>query len=190
MSNIYLDVNRDTTGNTINVDKYNSARKNKNPWLVWYHASWCGHCIAMKDSWDEFVSKNSNNVNIAKIEDSVVNLVKKEKELYGFPTIRFINNGNVIEYHGDRSADSLLSFVEENMIPLNSKKSPGKSPRKSPRKNNKKTKKQKKTKKGKESKKNKSSKRSINNKTGGGILDSIESKLQILENMMGNYSFE
>jgi len=182
---IDIDAKKAANDNTYNYDsnlKKYKENKDKGSWLNLYHADWCGHCRNIMPTWDNYVnnSKNNNtNINTVKIESS--HLSTLGKEINGYPTITLSYNGDEIDYNGDRTLESLENFV-------NSKgQSGGRRKKRSKKYMKKKHMKKKRRTKNRKKKLNKKSRRKHR---GGGILDTIETKLQTLENMIGNQSFE
>lgn len=84
--------------------------------IVLYFASWCGHCSNFKPTWNEF-----KNVAKEKFPNLIVEAIQcdsktednneKCKNINGFPTVLL---DNTLEYTGNRTTDSLISFVMEN----------------------------------------------------------------------------
>jgi len=87
--------------------------------FVEFYASWCGHCKRLKPIWDSLGDK------FASIKDRLV-IAKMEAQdndlppsvpfrISGFPTLKFKPAGSrtFVDYEGDRSFESLVSFVEE-----------------------------------------------------------------------------
>ena len=176
----------------INVDnkekaeQYKSERKKKTPWMLLHYADWCGHCDAIKENWTNFENQNKN-MNIARLNANMITAghVTTDAEVKGYPAINFVNgNGKIVDYEGDRSVKSLNEFARNSLKQYGgSKRSKRKT--KSKRKNNKRR---------NTKRRNIKYRRNSNNKVryykGGGILDSIETKLQKLENMIGTNTFE
>lgn len=83
--------------------------------LVVFYGHECGHCKAMAPALQEAATQ----LRRSGVRVGAVNLqampgaeeVAEALELRGLPTVRFITNGNHLEYGGDRSAASLVAFA-------------------------------------------------------------------------------
>ena len=84
--------------------------------FVKFFAPWCGHCKAIKPTWDSLMSEYSDSATIL-IAD--VDCVGSGKELCtkfgvkGFPTIKFGDPGNLEDYKGGRDKLALEAFALE-----------------------------------------------------------------------------
>jgi protein disulfide-isomerase A6 len=76
--------------------------------VVLFFAPWCGHCKNVVPIWDVLGQKYRN---VVKIDCDSNPQVASEHGVQGFPTIRAYVNNDFVEYNGDRSAQSLESFV-------------------------------------------------------------------------------
>jgi protein disulfide-isomerase A1 len=87
--------------------------------FVEFYASWCGHCKRLKPIWDGLGDKYASikdRIIIAKMEAQDNDLPPSVPfRISGFPTLKFKAAGSrdFIDYEGDRSLESLISFVEE-----------------------------------------------------------------------------
>jgi len=87
--------------------------------FVEFYASWCGHCKRLKPIWDQLGDKYApikERVVIAKMEAQDNDLPASIPfRIGGFPTIKLKPAGSrdFIDYEGDRSFESLVSFLEE-----------------------------------------------------------------------------
>ena len=98
-----------------NVNDYLKKRKQGN-WVVWYYADWCGHCHHMQPEWESFVekSKNNKNINLAKIQDTLLDKIKVQ--ILGYPSIQFHSKGKKIsEFNQERNASNLIKFTNDNI---------------------------------------------------------------------------
>jgi protein disulfide-isomerase A1 len=88
------------------------------------HAKWCGHCQALMPEWEKMkdLLKNHKNVSIHEIESDDSDKDKRLEEfgkkaggqkpsIRGFPTIVRFENGEMIEYKGERTADKLAKWA-------------------------------------------------------------------------------
>ena len=101
------------------LDKLQKA-KNESNILVWYYAEWCGHCQMMKEEWEKLVKSNPH-VDLAKVSDDYIS---PDDNIRGYPTIKLFKsnktasgkrNTDVIDYQGSRDAESLKTFLNENV---------------------------------------------------------------------------
>jgi thiol-disulfide isomerase/thioredoxin len=89
--------------------------------LLFFYADWCPHCKQAKPIWDEMKTHNVNKtvngytVIFTEIDCSTENArVEKMMDKYnveGFPTIKLLKNGQVIEYDAKPSKDTLSQFL-------------------------------------------------------------------------------
>jgi thioredoxin-like negative regulator of GroEL len=83
--------------------------------LIWFYATWCGHCNDMEGDWNKLSNNHPKGINLAKVESEDMSNYNKspgEEELRGFPTLRLYDKGNMIqEYQGNRDYNSIYNFV-------------------------------------------------------------------------------
>merc|ERR1712137_1093192 len=89
--------------------------------FVKFFAPWCGHCKAIKPSWDKLMKE---------WEDSTVGLVAdvdcigageslcQTIGVEGYPTIKWGDPSSLEDYEGDRELDALKTFATENLKPM------------------------------------------------------------------------
>lgn len=89
--------------------------------FVFFHMKNCKYCKEMKPEWEKLKKKGSHNgckfVDYTAEEND--DLITKHK-VYSFPTLKLCLDGvhnpkNCKEFEGKRSADAMISFIEENL---------------------------------------------------------------------------
>lgn len=80
-------------------------------------APWCGHCVAMKESWEQFAEamEGRDDVVVADI-DATANELPTAYTVRGFPTIFWCDKSNKAvpeKYQGSRSVDGWSAFVDK-----------------------------------------------------------------------------
>ena len=90
-----------------------------------YYADWCGHCKAVKPSFDEwakngFVTVNGKNVKVQSIQPEKNPEAAKGVSIKGYPTLVYSStDGKTVEFSGERTTDNYLKFLEEQLQGLN-----------------------------------------------------------------------
>ena len=79
-------------------------------------APWCGHCQTLKPEWKK-VLKNTNNYNnlmLGMVEENLLNDIKCDTKIEGYPTIRVFKGGKKKkDYNGERDALSIQKFIKK-----------------------------------------------------------------------------
>jgi len=92
--------------------------------FVKFFAPWCGHCKAMKPSWDTLMEEYADSSTRGVFD---VDCTGEGKELcdevgvQGYPTLKYGDPKDrkaLITYEGGRDLDSLKKFAEENLGPV------------------------------------------------------------------------
>lgn len=95
----------------------------KRPAFVKFYMNGCGHCIAMKEAWEELGRELEKpeydaDISIIEVEANTVSKIhcNAAKNIDGYPTIRKVEKGGdkFKEYSGDRSMEDMLDFVLDN----------------------------------------------------------------------------
>ena len=122
----------------LNVDNDNpklfDLKVDEKPTFIIVKAEWCGHCkrlIPELKKLHDKIKEENIDVNIMKIDETVMPTLESDylKNVVGYPTIRFLNNGKLKDYEGEQNADAMLQFCM-NQLNLNSKMGGGKKSRK------------------------------------------------------------
>ena len=92
---------------------------------VLFYADWCGHCQRFKPEWSrckEMHHQQQNNpYKLADIESAALDALKGKMsdmpslvDVSGFPTISMYDNGKkTADYNGERTADALMTFLNQ-----------------------------------------------------------------------------
>ena len=139
-----------------NLNKFNEAVQRGGA-VVKFYADWCGHCQDLNPKWNIMTShmKNAQGSGlIAIVPENMISSVNCDKDILGFPTIRYIVGGKKKkDYNGRREVEDLEKFVKST-LGKGCKKKKNKSKR---RKNKTKRRKRKRSRKNKTKKKKNSS---------------------------------
>ena len=90
--------------------------------VMLFYVDWCPHCVSTKPVWSRLVQeKNNTQVNGKNVTVSSCNCEGSEVEqetardnnIQGYPTIKCIKNGEIVDYSGPRDFDALSSWVNE-----------------------------------------------------------------------------
>jgi thiol-disulfide isomerase/thioredoxin len=89
--------------------------------LIFFYADWCPHCKSAKPIWNDLKSEYENKtINGYKITFTEVNCSEETAEVEklmnqysveGYPTIKLIKDGQVIEYDAKPSKETLTKFL-------------------------------------------------------------------------------
>jgi thiol-disulfide isomerase/thioredoxin len=99
----------------------NSGDETNTAELMLFYVDWCPHCKTAKPDWEEvkneFQNKTINGyrvlfteINCTTESEEVEKLMNKYK-VEGFPTIKLLKDGQVIEYDAKPSKDTLIQFL-------------------------------------------------------------------------------
>lgn len=92
------------------------------PTLVLFHMIGCGHCEALMPTWEKVTTSFPASLTVEASDadiDTQLNvdsgkLMKwKEENVRGYPTIVKVEGGNIVEYDGERTTESILNFAKK-----------------------------------------------------------------------------
>jgi thiol-disulfide isomerase/thioredoxin len=89
--------------------------------LLFFYADWCPHCKTAKPIWEELKSEYKNktingyhvvftDVNCSE-ETAEVERMMNQYSIEGYPTIKLLKDGQIIEYDAKPSRDTLVQFL-------------------------------------------------------------------------------
>ncbi len=107
------------SANRDNMD--NMDNSNKTAQLMLFHVDWCPHCKTAKPVWDdlktEYENKSINGYTIVfteincTTESGEVEKMMDKYNVEGFPTIKLIKDGQIIEYDAKPTKETLNQFL-------------------------------------------------------------------------------
>tara|TARA_Y200000002_G_scaffold179573_1_gene148103 strand:- start:4899 stop:5369 length:471 start_codon:yes stop_codon:yes gene_type:complete len=111
--------------NTENFDIANDNQRENDIGLVIYffHADWCPHCKKAQPEWNSFLQNNDGkvmqgykihcvDVDCTNEDDSKATTLINKFNIEGYPTIKMIKDGNVIDFESRITNSTLNSFLE------------------------------------------------------------------------------
>lgn len=95
--------------------------EDKSAELLFFYADWCPHCKTAKPIWEELKSEYKNktingyhvvftDVNCSE-ETAEVERMMNQYSIEGYPTIKLLKDGQIIEYDAKPSKDTLVQFL-------------------------------------------------------------------------------
>lgn len=90
--------------------------------LMFFYVDWCPHCKTAKPDWEEVKSEYENKtingyriifteINCTNESEEVEKLMNKYK-IEGYPTIKLLKDGQIIEYDAKPSKDTIIKFLD------------------------------------------------------------------------------
>lgn len=79
--------------------------------LMYFSASWCGPCKMMKPVIDNFINKNSDKVNLIKIDVDSNHKTAAAYRVNSVPTFVALKNGNLIDRFNGMVSQSRLNQI-------------------------------------------------------------------------------
>jgi len=88
-------------------------KTSKGNWLVEFYAPWCGHCKHLAPTYEKLATQLKGKVNVGKIDCTIEQAIARRFSIRGFPTLKYLVNGKLYDYRGDRSLDDFVQFTSE-----------------------------------------------------------------------------
>jgi thiol-disulfide isomerase/thioredoxin len=111
---LYFWINQKKNDNNI---KNNNQNKIK---IYNFNTKWCGWSQKFQPEWDSFMNQLQDDPTLSyidaydiKCDDNNNSSMCKKYNVPGFPYVVIDNNGEYLEYDGDRSATHILKYIKE-----------------------------------------------------------------------------
>jgi len=104
-----------------NNERTTGTESNNTAELLFFNANWCPHCKSAKPIWNDLKAEYENkSINGYKIiftdvdcseETAETDKMMNQYNIEGYPTIKLLKDGQVIEYDAKPSKDTLVQFL-------------------------------------------------------------------------------
>lgn len=103
--------------NINNYEDLNKGNWNNKNMLIKFHMEGCGHCEMLKNVWKQIENKLKNtSLLIVNIDSSLLEFVPYSHDIIGFPTIRLVKNGKIIDYNEERTMSKIMHWLKKNKV--------------------------------------------------------------------------
>jgi thiol-disulfide isomerase/thioredoxin len=102
-------------------NEHNASTNSKEAEMLLFYVDWCPHCKTAKPAWEEIKAQYENKtINGYKVIFTEINCTEETAEveqmmnkynIEGFPTIKLLKDGQVIEYDAKPTKDTLSQFL-------------------------------------------------------------------------------
>ena len=83
-------------------------------WLVKFYAPWCGHCKRLAPTWISLAEKAEGKFHVAEVDCTVQKALMTKFGIRGFPTIKFIANGDKPEdVRVPRTVEAYMEYMSQ-----------------------------------------------------------------------------
>lgn len=89
--------------------------------LIEFYSPRCGHCQHFAPEYEKLATLLENEgvpVRLAKVDDTIEKNTSKKFEIYAYPTLNLIQNGNISEYPGRTKSQDIITWLKFKTDPL------------------------------------------------------------------------
>mmetsp|Transcript_8211 Transcript_8211/g.30844 ORF Transcript_8211/g.30844 Transcript_8211/m.30844 type:complete len:428 (-) Transcript_8211:28-1311(-) len=87
-------------------------------WFLDFYAPWCGHCKRLNPILDEVAPLVAPEMRIGKIDATQHKSLAKKFDVHGYPSLRYIHNGEMLDYDAGRTKMALVAFAKRLAGPI------------------------------------------------------------------------
>ena len=84
-----------------------------------YYVNWCPHCVNTKPHFKKILGDkkiNGKNVHITMVDCEKNPELAEQANVESYPTIKFSNNGEEVDYNGERTEQGFMSWLKEKLL--------------------------------------------------------------------------
>ncbi len=88
--------------------------------MIKFFAPWCGHCKTFAPEYEKaakMVKEQNKDYILAELDATVHTKAAGKYGIQGFPTIKLIVNGAVMDYSGERKAEPVIAYIDKKILP-------------------------------------------------------------------------
>ena len=99
----------------------NANRRNKEAEIMFFRVDWCPHCKTAKPEWDaakaqfDGTTKNGYKIEFSEhnctTETPQISQLMKQYKVEGYPTIKLVKDGKVIDFDAKPTQDSIAQLI-------------------------------------------------------------------------------
>ena len=101
---------------TLVKDNFDQQIKNNKQILVEFYAPWCGHCKQLEPEWEQqqkILKKQNIKIPLQKVDATAEGDLQAKYSVGGYPTIKYIVEGEATDYEGPRQTDGIVQWVKD-----------------------------------------------------------------------------
>jgi len=121
IAGIYYMYTKNSSSKNQYIENFEDNSSGKTAELMLFHVDWCPHCKTAKPEWDQVKAEYQNKeINGYKVIFTDINCTNETPEIQklidtykieGYPTIKLIKDGQVIDFDAKPTKDTLSKFL-------------------------------------------------------------------------------